>query len=68
MNILDREELSAYRELAEHLGVILAKRWTETGRIASTEVGQTIAGNKSKHATKGKSKKGFMDSEQVDLA
>jgi len=50
MNKLDREELSAYRELAELMGGILAKRWMESRRSTGTEVSQD---NSTKN-TKGK--------------
>jgi len=59
MNKLDQKELSAYRELAEHVGSILAKRWTDERRIASSDVRQTIPGNSPTNARKNKLRKRF---------
>lgn len=55
MDELNRKELSVYRELAEHVGGVLAKRWlgsrmkaeTVETQMGSESETQTATGNKS---------------------
>ena len=48
MNKLDREELSPYRELAEHVGGILAMRWMKSRKNIGSEPSQITTENGTK--------------------
>jgi hypothetical protein len=48
MDKLDREGFSTYRELAEFVGIILAKRWRETRGNTGSEADRSAAGNNPK--------------------
>ena len=52
MKNLNRKELNVYRELAEHVGIILAKRWMNLSKADQSEIAQTASEASSNKKTK----------------
>ena len=56
MENLNRKELTAYRKLAEHVGIHLAKNWMELSKKDQSEMAQIVSNTRSNNETKPNSK------------